>query len=75
MREVALRPRSAGRAFSSFDPVLRGKHSHPSTPFCGASILILRQAQDDRSPSMVLVLRMTGVRSLQFDCEWLCIEF
>ncbi|MBK7377438.1 MAG: hypothetical protein IPJ03_00240 [Ignavibacteriales bacterium] len=31
MWEVALRPRSAGQAFSSFDPALRGKHSHPST--------------------------------------------
>ncbi|MBK6912250.1 MAG: hypothetical protein IPH11_00660 [Ignavibacteriales bacterium] len=55
MREVPLRPRSAGQAFSSFDPALRGKHSHPSTPLCGASILTLRQAphsgrQDDGSP-------------------------
>ena len=49
----------------------------PSTPLCGASILILRQAphsgrQDDRSPSMLLVLRMTGVRSLRFDSSINC---
>ncbi|MBK6912247.1 MAG: hypothetical protein IPH11_00645 [Ignavibacteriales bacterium] len=55
MREVALRPRSAGQAFSSFDPALRGEHSHPSTPLCGASILILQlgphsSRQDDGSP-------------------------
>ena len=43
------------------------RQAHPSTPLCGASILILRQAphsgrQDDRSPSVVAMppLRVTG---------------
>ncbi|MBK6912239.1 MAG: hypothetical protein IPH11_00600 [Ignavibacteriales bacterium] len=52
----------------------------PSTPLCGASILILRQAphsgkQDDRSPLMVAMppLRVTGVGVFYFVIKHNCI--